>query len=423
MDFPPALISQALPDAVLLPPVCCRETAPLHLTAALLAPAVNAVRAGESVTVVVSDHTRHTGAAELLPFLLDGWQARGVRLDDVRILIACGSHRGPTPDEVAHLLGPETASRCAGRIHTHSAFTSPCDSLATTRRGTPVEVNRLALAAGALVTIGGVVFHYFAGFTGGRKSVVPGLASARTIAANHSLSIDAAAGRFREGVEIGCLEGNPLAEDLEEAAAFVPVRASVQTVLDRQGRVAGVFAGELRSAHRAACEFAQTLFAFSLAEPADVVLAAAGSARNWVQSHKALVNASRAVRPGGVVVLVAPCPEGLGSESIRRWLALGSPAAIISGLAEAADINAQTALSTLLRGRRAVLVTEMSETDVALTGMHRAATLADAVVFARQRLPAERRCSPLVLPMPEAWLTVPFPPGAQVGIGPRVRVG
>ncbi|OPZ31538.1 MAG: hypothetical protein BWZ02_00138 [Lentisphaerae bacterium ADurb.BinA184] len=377
------------------------------LSPGILQPAVDAVDAGERVVVVVSDHTRKTGAAAILPMLLDGWRQRGVRPEDIAVLIACGSHRAPTPDEVGHILGPPAMALVGNRIVIHDAFRSDCVPLGRTSRGTPVAVNRLLVETPAVVTIGGVVFHYFAGFTGGRKSIVPGAAAAATIAANHSLTIAADAGTFHPAVQLGRLAGNPVAEDLEEAAAFVPVRGSVQTVLDGTGRLAGVFTGSLAETHRQACNLARRLFACTLAAKADVVVASAGAARNWVQSHKALVNASRAVREDGVIVLDAPCPEALGSQSLEQWLRRRTPSAIIAGIAESADINAQTALSTLLRGRQTVLVTQMTADAAALTGMRPAATLPEALRQAADRLPPQRRPHPSVLLMPEAWLTVP----------------
>jgi nickel-dependent lactate racemase len=211
-------------------------------------------------------------------------------------------------------------------------------------------------------------------------------------------------------VEVGRLDGNPLAEDLEEAAALLPVAATAQTVLDGEGRLVALCCGPLRRAHREACRAAAARFAVPLAARGDLVLADAGPARNWVQSHKALVNAERAAAPGGVIILHAPCPEGLGSASLRHWLERGTPAAILASLPGRADINAQTALSTLLRGRRAILVAPGAPADLALAGMPVAEDLRQALLLARERLPAAALAQPRVVRLPQAWLTVPCPP-------------
>jgi nickel-dependent lactate racemase len=384
--------ARAIPGCVLLPPMIAKTPdAPDVPTPAGLAPVVAALRPGERAVVIVSDQTRKTGADHVLPVLWDGWRSRGVTRHD-RIGI----------------LGPSIAAEFSDRILAHDAFASPCASLGRTSRGTPIEVNRLAVDADAVIPIGGVVFHYFAGFTGGRKSIVPGVASARTIAANHSLTLDTVRRAWHPAVEIGRLPGNPVAEDLAEAAAAVPVRASVQTVLDGNGRFAGVFAGEMTQAHRDACDCARRLFGVTLGDPADVAVATAGPARNWLQSHKALVNASRAIRPDGVIVLVAPCPEGIGSASLERWLAAPSLDAIMDGIADSADINAQTALSSRTRGRKTILVSGLPHDAVARMGMEPADSLPAALRAAQARI-GPRPDPVRVLPMPQAWVTVPFP--------------
>ncbi len=370
-------------------------------------PVVRTVGSGERVVFLVSDQTRKTGLAALLPGFLRLWRQHGLRLEQLTFLVACGSHRGPTPAELARVFGPEVWSDCRDSVQIHNAFSSPCRRLGTTRRGTPVELSELAVRADAVISCGAVVLHYFAGFSGGPKSVLPGIASARTIAANHRLSLDPGRAGFARGVAPGRIDGNPVAEDIAEGAAFLPVRATIQTVVGPDGRLAAVFAGCPETAVAPARATAARLFLRPLSTPADVVVASAGAAPNWVQAHKALVNACRAVAPEGTVVLDAPCPEGLGSDSIRRWLEKGTPQAIVRGLAECADINGQTALSTLLRGRRTILVTRMSAEQVRLTGMERVEDLAAGVGLARDRMQGAGRSNPRILLMPQAGLTVP----------------
>ena len=400
-------IRAVFPAAAIAAPVTCRPSPLLEPTPALLAPVIDAVRPGETVRVVVSDQTRKTGAAWILPLLIAGWTARGVAREAISFIVAGGSHRVPEPAEIQTILGDAVYAEFATRTQTHNAFTSPCTTLGVTRRGTPVAVNRDALAADALITIGGVTYHYFAGFTGGRKSIVPGLAASRTIAANHSLTIDPVAKSFRHGVALGQLAGNAVAEDLTEAAALVAVRASVQTVLDGQNRLIGLFAGPMAEAHAQACACARAAFSFPRNDSYDLVIAAAGTARNWVQSHKALVNAYAATAPGGQIILEAPCPEGLGSASFSRWVEKGSAEAIIAGIAESADINAQTALSTLVRGQGTILVSTLPEATVRQLGMLAARNLPQALELARARMPRTTGRPLRILPLPEAWLTVP----------------
>ena len=402
------LCVEAFPDGVLLPSLACPVVPPARLDEETLRSVQEAVTPGESVVLVVSDQTRKTGLDRILPLLWSMWRAVGVRTEDLSLLVACGSHRPPTADEVRTILGRSAYGALAHRVFVHDAFTSPCIRLGVTSRGTPVEIAELAARADAVVTVGTVLFHYFAGLSGGAKSIVPGLASSRTIAANHSLTVDRERACPDPRVQIGRLRGNPVADDLREAAALLPVRVSIQTVRHPCGTLAGVFAGDPAETHRLACETAVRVFGCPLERKGDLVLARAGAARNWLQSHKALVNASRAVAGDGVVVLVAPCPEGVGSESLTHWLAQGTPEAVIAGILESADINGQTALSTMTRGRQAILVSELPEETVRQMRMQPARTVEEALRAARERLGPAKAARPLIRCMPEAWVTVPL---------------
>jgi len=372
----------------------------------LFRPLTRRVSPDESVVFIVSDQTRKTGLDRYLPHLLAAWREAGLREDRIQFLVACGTHRPPTPAEIERIFGRDLAARLRSRIDVHQAAESPVTFVGTTRRGTPVELSEKALEADAVIACGSVLYHYFAGFSGGPKSILPGLASVRTIAANHSLSLDVRRADFAEGVEPGRMQGNPVWEDLAEGAAFLAVRGAVQTVLDAEDRIVCCAVGDLQSAHSAAVESARRTFRVEISRQADVVVAFAGRAPNWVQAHKALVNASRAVREDGVILLAAGCPEGLGSESMRRWLRVGSSEAIVRGLRGTPDINGQTALSTLVRGRRAVLLAGpgLNDEDARLLPMPVVRSLPAALAQCRRVLCREPS---IVLPMPEAWLTVP----------------
>jgi len=362
---------------------------------------------GLPIVILVSDSFRQTRADTVLPVLLDGLSEAGIEDSDISVLFSTGTHRGPTHEEQRLILGPETFDRLSGRIASHDAHDpTACVFVGTTRRGTPVEINRLVVEAGHVIATGGVVLHYFAGFGGGRKSVVPGVASARTIAHNHAMNLHASEDTLDPAVRIGALDGNPVAEDMLEASRMCRVDFIVNTVLNRDGAIAGVFAGELEAAHAEACAFAQDTYAVEIAERADVVIAASAQTKNFVQTHKALFNAYQAVKPEGRIVLAAPCAEGLGGEQFAQWLRLGDRSAIIAALRRQSEINGQTALSTREKAPRTLLVSEMDEADVALLGGRKSNTLQDAIdrAFAEAGGGAESTyyC------MPSAAYTVPF---------------
>jgi len=277
-----------------------------------------------------------------------------------------------------------------------------------TRGGDVVRLNRRAVEAKRLILTGAVTYHYHAGFGGGRKSLVPGLAARDTIARNHSRSLDPVAQRFHPGAHAGALEGNPVADEMMECARMRPPDFIVNTVLTPDNRLAGVFAGDMAAAHTAACRLAEGIYRCEIGERADIVIASAEGASNWIQAHKALYNADRAVKPGGRIVLFAPCPEGLGNERFRHWLTCGTSAQLFAGLRGNPEVNGQTALSTRIRGARTILVTLMRPPDTLLLGMQTASDTSSAFALALESCRSAGNKSPTCCIMPEALYTVPF---------------
>lgn len=374
---------------------------PIGMDHPLFAP----VKPGDSVAFVVSDSFRRTGIHRVLPHLLAELERRGVDENSVFFLFATGVHRAPTPKEQAHILGPDLYRRFADRAFSHNAWDeNRLVKVGTTSRGTTVRVNRRLLECDRIYVTGTVVMHYFAGFGGGRKSILPGLSGADTISQNHSLNLDPAVDRLNPNVRIGVLDGNPVAEDMQEGASFVPVDGIINTVLDKTGEIAALFAGDIVAAHRAATDCAADLYCAALKEKADLVIASAGPVRNFVQAHKALYNAYQAMKPGGRILFVAPCAEGLGGETFTKWLRLGDRHAVFSALRRQSEINGQTALSTLEKAPSALFVTEMSEADVRLLGGRKAPSLEKALDQLRMELPPH----PAICFMPHAEYTVPI---------------
>jgi len=365
------------------------------------------VRPGETAAILVSDMFRETRADQVLPVLLNGLNQAGIPDDAIRIVFATGTHRPPTAEEQIRILGAEILRRCEARIHVHNPYDEAnLVYLGTTSRGTPVDVNRRVYEADRIIATGVVVFHYFGGYGGGRKSIVPGIASVKTIAHNHAMNLDPHEDRINPAVRIGALDGNPVSEDMLEGARFLHVDYIVNTVLNRHARIAAVFAGEMDAAHRAATQYARSLFSVSIREKADLVIASAGPAKNFVQSHKALYNAYQAVKPTGRIVFLTQCLEGLGGKRFVKWLRLGNRGAIITGLRQRAEINGQTALSTLEKAPLALFVTEMPDPDVRLLGARKAGSLQQALALAKHDL--AHIANPTCYLMPSASYTVPI---------------
>lgn len=181
--------------------------------------------------------------------------------------------------------------------------------LGRTRFGTEVHVNRHIVEADCLLIIGSVEPHYFAGYTGGRKSLIPGLAGYRTVEQNHRWALSPDSKPL-------CLEGNPVHDDLMEAIALLGEKKifSVQVVLESEGRIYAAFAGDMEATFRKAVEAANRVYVTELEEKAEVVVAVAASPldANLYQAHKAIEHGKLALKRGGTIILVAACPEGIG---------------------------------------------------------------------------------------------------------------
>ncbi|MFA6448696.1 MAG: nickel-dependent lactate racemase [bacterium] len=326
----------------------------------------------QSARIVVSDKTRRYGADIWLSALLDELNACGVADDGITVLFALGMHEAQTAEERAGIVGAEAAGRV--RLVDHD-----CDnaaelvSLGRTAAGTPVAVNKLAAEADLLIVTGVVMPHYYAGFTGGRKSIVPGLAARETVLANHSLNL-APGGGTHPLARTASLAGNPIHEDLLDALGRVRVDFAIQVIADGQSRPAAFFTGGIAASHEAACRRAARWFCVPIPARAPWVIASCGGYPkdiNFYQSHKSLDNAFRAVAPGGTIILVTACSEGIGPDGFAKWFEEESTAEIESKLRMQYSVMGHTALRTLEKtgAARVFLLSEMPETFALKMGM------------------------------------------------------
>jgi nickel-dependent lactate racemase len=309
---------------------------------------------GDSVLIVASDATRATGSAQIVNLLVRRLIQNGVSAGDIAIIFATGIHRHVREDEKAELLTPFIAQRI--RTIDHDAY-DPAHliQLGVTGDGTPVEVNRALKEFGKVILTGAVGFHYFAGFTGGRKSICPGLASAQTIETTHKLALDFDRGGRREGVGTGRLEGSAVHEECERIASMIAPVFSINAIVDDRGRCEKVFAGHWRSAHARACEVYTASHSVKIPEKREIVVVSCGGSPydiNLIQAHKALDMAAQACSDDGIIVLVAECVDGLGREDFLKWFEAADSIALEGRLRQAYEVNGQTAWSLLTKAER-----------------------------------------------------------------------
>ena len=365
------------------------------------------VRPGEKVAIVTSDITRYTGSEHYLPVLVERLNALGVTDHDIEIVIALGIHRPQTEAEHRKILGP-----LFGRIR---ATDHDCDNpgelvtLGITAGGVPVTVNRRVTEADRVIVTGTVGFHYFAGFGGGRKGLVPGVASRETCMASHFAVLNPPEiGGKHPGAATGVLEGNPVHAAILEAARMVEPDFLLNTVLSPEKEILAVFAGDLEVAHLAGCEMVRRLYAVPLQKPADLAVVSCGGAPkdiNFIQAHKALDYGVNALRDGGTIILLAACPDGFGNKTFFSWFRHRDLEEFESALRAHYEINGQTAYSTRLKAERyrIILVSEFGEEETRGMGMEKAADLEEALRMAFEKLPPE----PRIVVIPDGGTVLP----------------
>lgn len=309
------------------------------------------VSPGESVLFVVPDATRQTGAGQIVNLLVRRLIAAGAAPHDISIIFATGIHRRVTEDEKAEVLTPFIAQRIKV-LHHDSANPIRNFRVGETSGGIPVELDWHLTEFDHVVLVGGVTFHYFAGFTGGRKLICPGLASAKTVMETHRLAFDCTRKARREGVGTGRLDGNAVHEAFMEAAAFAKPSFCVSTIVDDAGAVVDLYCGDWRESHRAACESYGREHTIAIADRRELVVASCGGYPhdiNLIQAHKTLEAASQACSDGGTIVLLAKCSDGLGKSDFIDWFDSANPDALAKKLCENYQVNGQTAWNLMRR--------------------------------------------------------------------------
>jgi nickel-dependent lactate racemase len=330
---------------------------------------------GESFLFVVPDATRRTACGQVINLLVRRLIANGTAPHEMAVIFATGIHRSVTEEEKQAILTPFIAQRVKTLDH------NPRDlmqivRMGETSNGITVELNRAVTQFDHVVLIGGASFHYFAGFTGGRKLICPGLASAQTISATHKLAFDCENHDRRTGVGTGLLDKNPVHEAFVEAASVAKPAFAVTTIVNDDGDAIDLFCGDWISSHRAACDAYAERNAIRVSEKRDVVIVSCGGWPydiNMIQAHKALEAASQVCNDGGTIVMLAECSEGLGHNDFLNWFFSSDSSELAKRLCESYQVNGQTAWSLLRKAERfkVEIVTGLGENETHLLRMQK----------------------------------------------------
>ena len=279
------------------------------------------IAAGDKVTIIISDVTRFWMRQDVVcEALVKYLEGLGVRPLDVAVLVALGTHRRQTPEELEKLASSYVFRRC--RVLNHDCDAKDLVYVGTTSQGTEVRVNPLAVGR-KLIVVSGTVHHLMAGYGGGRKSILPGVSGRETIRMNHRHALDPFAPHTDEKVGSGKLRLNPINRDMDEAAALVKPDFGVSIVVNAQSRHSGIFCGDFMAAWEASCRFCQQNYGVPIDYEADVVIASCNGYPkdiNLYQAVKTLLNGAGALKKGGTFVFLAECPEGGGAPDFFDWI-------------------------------------------------------------------------------------------------------
>lgn len=356
------------------------------------------VEPGEKTVIITSDITRPMPSRVVLPLVVEELLKGGLAYEDITVVFALGSHRKHTEDEKKYLVGDDIYKK----IRCIDSDVHECVHLGITSRGTPVDIFSEVADADRRICLGNIEYHYFAGYSGGIKAIMPGVSTRDAIQANHS-------GMVKDTSRAGALDDNPVRLDIEEVVNFVPIDFIVNVVLDESKNIIKAVAGHHVDAHREGCKFLDALYKVEIPRRADIVITTPGGYPkdiNLYQAQKALDNSKHAVKDGGIIILLASCSEGLGEKVFEKWmLNADSPDSLIRNIQINFELGGHkaAAIALVLKKAQIFLVSDLDREFVKSLFMEPFDSVDDALKEAMNRKGADAE----ILLMPYGGSTLP----------------
>lgn len=360
---------------------------------------------GKKVAFICNDPTRVANSHDFMPILVEELNKMGIKDEDMRIVFALGTHRKMTQEEMIEAVGEDVAKRLP-------MYNSDCNKqedfeyFGETSFGTPVWLNKLICDVDLVIMTGTIVHHFFSGFGGGRKAVLPGVAAMETIRRNHSLMMSPDA-------QLGKLHGNPVYEDQMEGVRLFAKEHRMflfNAILDAKKQFLKIFAGDWEKAHLEACKFVDKVYGVEIDAPADIVIASCGGYPkdiNVYQLQKTMDNAWCAVKDGGVVIIIGECEEGSGSAALEKALQEHpSPDAIKAQLEKNFVIGAHKAfaITRLMKKAKFILVSALDKKIASDLLFEAVDNVDEAIELAEKYVGSDYK----IILMPQGSLTVPL---------------
>lgn len=269
---------------------------------------------GDTISIVVDDYTRPAPTKILLPPLLDKLLENGVKKTDVTIIIATGTHTSPTINQKIQILGKDIIDQY--NVISNDVTNGEYVCVGSSSFGNDIHILKEYMDADIKILLGDIEYHYYAGYGGTRKSVLPGVASMDTIQRNHSMM-------FQQKSCMGLLDENPISIEMVEAMNMAGCPLALSSVLNSHHEIVGIWAGKPETVMQQGVNLVDSMYKKTLcAQPDIVVIAADGHPHdlNLYQALKALYTASQVIKDNGVIILIAACPEGMGNELYKTWM-------------------------------------------------------------------------------------------------------
>lgn len=314
------------------------------------------VKPGEKIVIVTSDITRPMPSKAVLPPVINELELAAVQEKDITIVLALGSHRGHTEEEKKYLVGEEIYNSAIDIIDSDM---TRCINLGKCKNGTPVDIFEPVAKADRIICLGNIEYHYFAGYSGGAKALMPGVSSHDAIQANHSNMV-------KKEAYAGNLETNPVRQDIDEAGKYIHIDFIVNVILNSKKEIVKAVAGHYLDAHRVGCKVLDELYGIQLEKQADIVVVSPGGFPkdiNLYQSQKGLDNAKQAVKDGGIIILAASAKEKFGESTFEEWMLRKEPQEMIKEIQENFKLGGHkaAAIAMVLQKAKIYMVSDLED--------------------------------------------------------------
>ncbi|SKC64852.1 nickel-dependent lactate racemase family protein [Maledivibacter halophilus] len=357
------------------------------------------VKENEEIVIVTSDITRPMPSSRVLPSVIRELKRGKAKEENITIVLALGSHRGHTEEEKIDLVGKEIYY---SNIKILDSNMNECINLGKCKNGTPVDIFRPVARADRIICMGNIEYHYFAGYSGGSKALMPGVSSHQAIQANHSNMV-------KKEAHAGNLENNPVRQDIDQTGDFIKIDFIINVVLNSKKEIVKAVAGDYIKAHREGCKFLDKMYGIEIEEKADIVIVSPGGFPkdiNIYQSQKGLDNAKHAVREGGIIIFVASAKEGFGEKTFEKWMLNKTPEEMIKEIKENFKLGGHkaAAIAMILQKAQIYIVSDLEDKLIEKINFKPFKTIQEAVDRALEELGPKSK----IMIMPAAGSTLPI---------------